>query len=108
MRTWKQMKHVAALIPICLLVVCSSACAGEVVQFRLAKARTIEINNEATAVATAKSLKQLGCPHRLDGHAGHYHLTIQCPTWRQSEFPNHEVAHQWMDWLGSLGFETRH
>ena len=82
--------------------------AGEVVKFRLPKEKTVHLKDESTAKSYAQSLKKLGCDHRLDGHAGHFDLTMNCPKWRDAEFPDHSAAHKWQDWLKSLGFETKH
>ena len=68
----------------------------------------VRADDAATAKSYAQSLKKLGCDHRLDGHAGHFDLTMNCPKWRDAEFPDHGAAHKWQDWLKSLGFETKH
>lgn len=99
-------KCLAAMIPILALTACDVASAGQAIHYRLVKAKTVQLKDKAAADAYAQSLKQLGCEQRLDGHDGHFHLTIRCPEWRQAEFANHDMAHKWQDWLRSLGFET--
>jgi hypothetical protein len=98
----------AMTVPVFALIAVSAVQAGETVHYRLAKARTIELKDQATADAFTRSLKQLGCEHRLDGHEGHFHLTFRCPSWRQTQFADHDMAHRWQDWLHSLGFEVNH
>lgn len=93
---------------IVAMAIAGTADAGEIVHFRLVRARTIELSDQATANSYSRTLTQLGCEQRLDGHEGHFHLTMRCPTWRQTEFADHDMAHKWEAWLQSLGFEVRH
>ncbi len=79
-----------------------------VVQYRLAKQKTMHLDDEKTAKSYHQSLKNLGCESKLGGHGGHFDLTYRCPKWRQAEFDGHDAARQWQSWLKKLGFETAH
>ena len=86
----------------------ASAAEKTSIQYRLAKSKTIHLDDEKTAKSYVQSLKKLGCESKLGSHAGHYDLTYQCPKWRKAEFDGHDAAHKWQKWLKSLGFETKH
>jgi hypothetical protein len=66
------------------------------------------LDDKAIAQSYDRSLRRLGCEVRLNGHAAHYDLTYRCPKWRTAQFDNEDAAHQWQNWLKSLGFETAH
>lgn len=85
-----------------------SAEAAETLRFRLPKAKSIHVQDEATAKSYDKSLKTLGVASKLHGHDGHFDLSMQCPQWRQAEFGTHAEVEKWRKWLASLGFETTH
>jgi hypothetical protein len=78
------------------------------IQYRLARKKTIHVDEEKTARSYEQSLKNLGCEVKLGGHGGHFDLTYRCPQWRRAEFDGHDAAHQWQNWLKKLGFETAH
>ena len=86
----------------------ASASAGEMVKYRLPKAKAVHVKDEATAKSYEKSLKRLGVTSKLQGHDGHFDLSMQCPQWREAEFDSHAEADKWQKWLTSLGFETKH
>ena len=85
-----------------------SAAAKELLKFRLPKASSVHLKDEATAKSYEKSLKALGVSSKLQGHDGHYDLSIQCPQWREAEFKTHAEVDKWSKWLSALGFETKH
>ena len=80
----------------------------ETVAYRLVNARTMHIDDDKTAQQYHKTLLNLGCESRLEGHAGHFDLTYRCPQWESAQFVNHQSAHKWERWLKSLGFEVSH
>jgi hypothetical protein len=93
---------------LCLGFGSTRASAAEVIQFRLVEPRTVHLDDENSARSYDKSLKDLGCESRLDGHSGHFDLTYRCPQWRQLELADHASADKWQEWLRSLGFEVGH
>jgi hypothetical protein len=80
----------------------------EVVTYRLVKQKTIHLDDMKAAQGYHKTLSDLGCESKLNGHTGHFDLTYRCPNWREVELDNHDSAHKWEKWLKSLGFETGH
>jgi hypothetical protein len=84
------------------------AAADELLRFRLPKAKSVHVKDEATAKSYDKSLKTLGVSSKLHGHDGHFDLSIHCPQWREAEFKTHAEVDKWSKWLTSLGFETKH
>ena len=86
----------------------NTASAEELLQFRLAKAKAVHVKDEKTAKSYEKSLKSLGVSSKLQGHEGHYDLSIACPDWRSAEFKSHAEVDKWSKWLAALGFETKH
>lgn len=81
---------------------------GEVLRYRLAKPKAVHVKDQATAKSYESSLKSLGVTSKLNGHDGHYDLSIRCPQWLESEFKTHAEVEKWSKWLASLGFETKH
>jgi hypothetical protein len=79
-----------------------------VLKYRLAKQKTVHLNDEKIAKGHDQSLKKLGCESKLGGHGGHFDLTYRCVEWREAAFDGHDEAHRWQKWLQSLGFETAH
>ena len=80
----------------------------EIVAYRLVNAKTMHVDDAATARQYEAALKNLGCETRLDGHAGHFDLTYRCSQWQSAQFASHDAAHKWQHWLASLGFEVSH
>ena len=80
----------------------------EIVVYRLTSARTMHLENSATAQQYQAALKQLGCETQLEVHQGHFDLTYRCPQWESAQFESHAAAHKWHAWLASLGFEVTH
>ena len=86
----------------------TSVDAAELLKFRLAKAKSVHLKDEATAKSYEKSLKSLGVSSKLHGHDGHFDLSFHCPQWLEAEFKSHAEVDKWGKWLSSLGFETKH
>ena len=80
----------------------------EVVAYRLVQAKTMHLDDEASAQQYRQTLLNLGCEARLSGHAGHFDLVYRCPKWESAQFASHQSAHKWERWLKSLGFEVVH
>jgi hypothetical protein len=97
-----------AALPANLTMSRAEAAEKAVVQYRLAKQKTIHLDSEKEAKSVHQSLKNLGCATKLGGHAGHFDLTYHCPKWRSAAFDGHDAAHKWQNWLKKLGFETGH
>lgn len=85
-----------------------SADGGEVLRYRLAKPKAVHLKDQATAKSYESSLKSLGVTSKLNGHDGHFDLSIHCPQWLETEFKTHAEVDKWAKWLASLGFETKH
>ena len=50
----------------------------------------------------------LRCEVQKAGHEGHTDIRFVCPEWTEIEFPDHETAEAWMNWLTTAGFEVQH
>ncbi len=90
------------------IAVTASGAEQEVLKYRLVKAKTLHLDDEATAKSYIKSLKSLGCESKVANHGGHFDLSIQSMPWREASFSSHAAVTKWEKWLKSLGFETRH
>lgn len=80
----------------------------EILEFRLAKKKTVHLNDEKQAKSYNQSFKAIGIPCQMHNHDGHFDLTFECAKWKSAEFPTHAEVEKWQKWLNSLGFETRH
>jgi hypothetical protein len=80
----------------------------EEVSYRLSTSLTLHPQQDADAQELIAIVKGLGCEIREGRHEGHRDLSISCPEWKHVDFPTHEVAQAWEQWLTKNGFETRH
>ena len=67
---------VAEVVAIAICAVGSSAWAGETLRFRHAEPKTVHLKDEKSAKSYEQSLKTLGIPAKLNGHAGHFDLSF--------------------------------
>ncbi|MCA9127007.1 MAG: hypothetical protein KDB22_07975 [Planctomycetales bacterium] len=82
--------------------------AGEAVQYRLATWKAQHIQQPHEAAEALVIYQALGCETKKSQHSGHTDIQVFCPEWRSVDFPNHEAAHAWQDYLTRAGFETKH
>ncbi len=80
----------------------------EAVEFRKVSWTTIHASNTPDEQELVKKLQQIGCEVRSQPHDGHTDLLFRAPLWRDIHLANHQLAEQWIGWLGSNGFETHH
>lgn len=77
------------------MAVTASGAEQEVLKYRLVSAKTLHLDDEATARSYVKSLKSLGCESKLANHGGHFDLSIPSMKWREASFPNHAAVTKW-------------
>jgi hypothetical protein len=80
----------------------------ELLEFKLAKVKTLHLHDEKMAKSYEKSFKTLGVSCHMHGHDDHFDLTVECPKWKRAEFASHAEVEKWQKWLNALGFETKH
>ena len=80
----------------------------EVVEYRLAKWKTIHFDDAKAAKVHYDAVKKLGCEAKQADHDGHIDVTYRCPEWKKMSLKTHSDAHKWEDWLKKSGFETKH
>lgn len=78
------------------------------VRFRLTKARTVHLHNQAEGEQIINTLKLVGCQVATHSHGDHMDATFSCPDWLTIELPSEDIAHSWQGWFRESGFETQH
>lgn len=109
---WKLLKPgcfaLAAIIGLSTSVFAEPANQQSTIAYRLAKAKTMHFEDQATADKHFQVVQKLGCVVSQDAHGGHIDVRYSCPDWKSLTVESHSLAHQWQEWLKKSGFETLH
>jgi hypothetical protein len=86
----------------------ASAAEKEIVSYRLTRWKTLHFEDRELASKHVEAIKRLGCELKQADHGGHTDVSYYCPQWKQGSVATHAMAEEWMKWLRSAGFETKH
>lgn len=80
----------------------------EVVEFRLAKWKSMHGSNTPQEQQLIKQLQAVGCEVVVEQHGGHSDIRFRAPTWRDIHLADHASADKWSSWFKQNGFEVQH
>lgn len=80
----------------------------EIVKYRLTEWKSQHATQPQQEGQLAILFGSLGCETEKVDHGNHTDIRVRCPEWMEVEFPTHEAAHKWMEFLNNAGFETSH
>ncbi len=82
--------------------------AAEILTYSQPEWKTTHTRDAREATELAAILKGMGCDVQTERHGDHDDVVFRCARPMHLEFPSHQVAAGWEDWLNRTGFRTQH